>query len=68
MDTRKNVKVHPTLKTDLSWLKLNLGLKTESEVLAYLVLEHHEMKDKLTYNQHRQLVSKVEQIHNQGAF
>lgn len=51
--TRKTTKVSSTVKARLEELKVNLGLKNESQVVAYLLAMYDEHFPSMTVVQHR---------------
>lgn len=64
-DEMKSTKVHPVVKGHLEKLKDDLGLKSESEVIDYLVLFRATLNDKITLNQHLQIKDVVKTDHGQ---
>lgn len=65
-DVRKNIKVIPAVKDDLTNLHVQLKaeLKTESAVIAYLLKMHKDYEDTITFKQHRQYISASQEMHN----
>jgi hypothetical protein len=65
-DKRKNVKVDPVVKDQLTLLKKDLGLKvTESHVLAYLLAMYNDQKQKIVLSDHQRYLKESEDIHIQ---
>lgn len=67
-DSRKNVKVIPGVKYELTALKKHLGLRTESEVILYLQEFYEERKASQTLVSHNEIKARVEQLHRQQSF
>jgi hypothetical protein len=67
-DIRKNVKVHPGIKFDLSVVKKHNGFKTESEAISYLLELYDIKRPFLTFKEHESIKEAVENIHRQGVF
>lgn len=61
----KSTKVHPVVKEHLQKLKDDLELKSESEVIDYLVYFRATLGDKITLNQHLQIKDVVKSDHGQ---
>lgn len=64
-DYMKSTKVHPIVKEHLQSLKDDLELKSESEVIDYLILFRKTLVDKVTLNQHLQIKDVVKTDHGQ---
>lgn len=62
------MKVIPTVKAGVSGLKKEVGFKSESEVLAYLLQFYNGRKSTVTLEEHNKLRRQVEQQHRQGEF
>lgn len=65
-DNRKSMKMAPIVKENIESLRKELGFRTESHVLAYLVAMYRDQKRKtITLGDHQKYVSHSEEIHNQ---
>lgn len=64
---RKTIQANPVVKAGLEALKKEFGLKTESEVIAYLLNYYSDHKKTVTLDEHNRLVRQVHHIHNQGS-
>lgn len=65
-DTRKNIKVVPMVKAQIESLRNELGLKTESHVLAYLVAMYSDQKHKkISLGDHQEYLKDAEEANRQ---
>lgn len=62
---RKQMQVYAQAKALVEEVKKELGLKNESEAIAYLYMIRDIYKDKITFVQHQEAMRRVEEIHNQ---
>lgn len=62
--TRKNIKAALPVKSDIEAIRENLGLKTESHVLAYLVAMFQDQKSRnITLTDHQKYMDYAEECH-----
>lgn len=61
----KSTKVNPVVKDHLQKLKDELELKSESEVIDYLVLFRATLGDKITLHEHLRIKDVVKTDHGQ---
>lgn len=66
-DQRKNVKVTPGVKNRLDELKRSLKVKTESEVMAYLISLHQDVYQKITLVQHDSVMKAARDLNNESS-
>lgn len=67
-DTRKNIKAVPAVKAELEALREELGFKTESQVLGYLMAMYRDQKTKrILLADHQRYMKESEEKHNQGS-
>ncbi|GBK66273.1 hypothetical protein PbDSM24746_62770 [Paenibacillus macerans] len=65
-DTRKNIKADPAVKAEIEAIRKELGVKTESHVLAYLAAMYHDRnKRKITLGDHQSYLGAAEEANNQ---
>ena len=63
---RVTTNVQKSVKQILHDLKDKLGVKNESEVIAYLYAIYEDRYPKITLIEHDQAMKRVEEIHSQG--
>lgn len=63
--TLKSTKVNPLVKENIEILKKKLGLKSESEVIQYLVLFYDKFWIDLHLASHQEMIKKVKDLHTQ---
>ena len=61
------MQVYSGVKTIVQQLKKELGLKNESEVVAYLAAIREQYHDKITYVQHNEALKRKDEIINQSS-
>lgn len=67
-DTRKNIKAAPAVKADIESIRLELGLKTESQALAYLAAMYRDQKSKrILLADHQRYLAEAEEKNNQAS-
>lgn len=67
-DTRKNIKVVPSVKAELQALLEDVELKTESQGIAYLLAMYRDQKSKrITLADHQNYKKASEEMNNQGS-
>lgn len=67
-DNRKNIKAAPAVKADIESIRLELGLKTESQVLAYLAAMYRDQKSKrILLADHQRYLAEAEEKNNQAS-
>ncbi|MDQ0497253.1 hypothetical protein [Paenibacillus brasilensis] len=63
-DSRRNIKAIAPVKADIESIRTELGLKSESQVLAYLTAMYRDQKDKkITLKDHQDYMRHVEDVH-----
>lgn len=62
---RKTIQANPVVKSGVAALKKEIGVKTESEVIAYLLNYYSDHKKTITLDEHNRLIRNVIHIHNQ---
>lgn len=62
--TRKNIKAALPVKADVESIRIELGFKAESQVLAYLTAVYFDQKGKnITLADHQKYMLHVEETH-----
>ena len=59
---RKTVNLNPMVKSRIEELKVYLGLKTESEVIAYLASVYDYAYENLSLKQHNECLQKSKEM------
>lgn len=68
-DTRKNVKVAPSVKHELQAVLKELDVKSESLAIAYLVTMYKDQKHKrILLSDHQAYLKAASMMNNQGSF
>lgn len=65
-DNRRSIKVVPIVKAEIESIRAELGLKTESHVIAYLTsLYTDQKKNRIKLAEHQAYIKESEEKHNQ---
>lgn len=65
-DNRKNIKAAPAVKAEIEAIRKELGVKTESHVLAYLAAMYRDQKKKsIRLGDHQNYMEESEEKNNQ---
>ncbi|MMZ58703.1 hypothetical protein D1872_206940 [compost metagenome] len=65
-DTRKNIKAAPAVKAEIEAIRNEIGVKTESHVLAYLAAMYQDQKEKrIKLGDHQTYMKAAEEANNQ---
>ncbi|MBY9082606.1 hypothetical protein KIH86_04000 [Paenibacillus sp. HN-1] len=68
MDTRKNIKATSSVKADLNAIQKDLGIKTESQAIAYLTAMYRAMKErKISLADHQEFLKASEEANRQAS-
>lgn len=65
MDNRKNIKVMPHVKDELVHLKSQLNMRSESQVIDYLLRVYKTKRKNLTLTEHETAIMEVTEAHDQ---
>lgn len=67
MTRRKTINVHPVVKAGIEAITKDVGVKTESEGIAYLLAYYNRHRADVTLDEHVRVKAQVEQMHRQGS-
>lgn len=65
---KKQMQVYLPVKRIVEDLKKKIGLKNESQVIAYLYALYDDRLEKITLIEHEKALKRITEIHNQNSF